>query len=146
MNNLEFQKVVDEQLASFIMMTLLIEIGQKIDSTSDENSYVKNLCHLLGISKDRLNKLQTLVFDNDIQILDKATSFNFDTFDFKLARSASDQKNFRARCETFEPKNSAARSSTNGLLTSVNYRKNELRNRRKSYYYHNFDVLTFKLI
>ena len=80
MNNLEFQKVVDEQLASFIMMTLLIEIGQKIDFTSDENSYVKNLCHLLGISKDRLNKLQTLVFDNDIQILDKATSFNFDTF------------------------------------------------------------------
>ena len=72
MNNLEFQKVVDEQLASFIMMTLLIEIGQKIDFTSDENSYVKNLCHLLGISKDRLNKLQTLVFDNDIQILDKS--------------------------------------------------------------------------
>ena len=34
MNNLEFQKVVDEQLASFIMMTLLIEIGQKIDFTS----------------------------------------------------------------------------------------------------------------
>ena len=80
MNNIEFKKLVDEQLADFIMMTLLIEIGKKTNLSSNENSYVDNLCYFLGISKNRLKALQKLVFENEIQILDKTDSFNFDTF------------------------------------------------------------------
>ena len=80
MNNTEFKRLVDKQLADFIMMTLLIEIGKKINLTSHENSYVNNLCHFLGISKNRLSTLQKLVFESEIQIIDEPESFNFDSF------------------------------------------------------------------
>ena len=80
MNNIEFKKLVDKQLADFIMRTLLIEIGKKINLASHENSYVKNLCHFLGISKDRLSTLQKLVIENEIEIFDETDSFNFDSF------------------------------------------------------------------
>ena len=80
MNNIEFKRLLDELLADFIMMTLLIEIGKKTNLASHENSYVNNLCHFLGISKNRLSTLQKLVFESEIQILDKTESFNFDSF------------------------------------------------------------------
>ncbi len=80
MNDQELKKDVDKQLADFIVMTLLVEIGRNTDISPENKNLLNNLCNFLNFNRERLSDLQKLAFEGDIQTQNKNNVPNFEMF------------------------------------------------------------------
>lgn len=80
MNDQEFKDCIDAQLADFIMMTLLVEIGKNTDLSNGKENFLITLCSLLSIDRKRLNELQKLACEGFIDVQNKDHFINFESF------------------------------------------------------------------